>query len=157
MTYQQMNQSVEQPLYSIYESKKRALIPKILSLLFLAFIFYLGALVNISLLELDANQETILKTGALLLLVVLIIIGIFLTYRKTRQPYLFYRNRIAHGKETLHYWDITNTTPQANFIDHVFKTYSIQLGKSFTLRHLSESIPLGNYVQQLVKYAKRNQ
>lgn len=160
MAIQMINQSMgqpEQPLYSIYESKKRALIPKILSLLFLAFFFYLGVLVNISLLELDANQETMLKTGSMLLLAVLIIVGILLTYWKTRQPYLFYRNRIAHGKELLYYLNITNTTPQANFIDKIFKTYSIQLGKSFILRHLSESIPLGNYVQQLVEYAKRNQ
>ena len=156
-TNQQMNQPAEQPLYSIYESKKRALIPKILSLLFLAFLFYLGVLVNISLLELDANQETTLKTGALLLLIVLIIIGTILTYKKTRQPYLFYRNRITYGKETLYYLNITNTAPQSNFIDRFFKTYSIRLGKSFSLRHLPETIPLSNYLQQLVEYAKRNQ
>ena len=157
---QQTNQAAEQPLYSIHESRKRALIPKTISLLFLAFIFYLGVLVNISLLELNASQETSLKTGALLTLALLIIIGTVLTFRKTRQPYLFYRNRVAHGKETIYYLNITNTMPQANFLDRAFKTYSIPLGKSFSLRHIPETTQknqLSNYLQQLVEYARKNQ
>ena len=157
---QQTNQAAEQPLYSIHESRKRALIPKTISLLFLAFIFYLGVLVNISLLELNASQETSLKTGALLTLALLIIIGTVLTFRKTRQPYLFYRNRVAHGKEIIYYLNITNTMPQANFLDRAFKTYSIPLGKSFSLRHIPETTQknqLSNYLQQLVEYARKNQ
>lgn len=152
-----MNQPAEQPLYSVYESKKRALIPKMLSLFFLAFIFYLGILVNISLVELDAKQETTLKTGALLLLAALIVIGTLLTYRKTSQPYLFYRNRIAHGKENLYYLNITNTALQINFFDKIFKTYSIPLGKTFALRHIPESTQLSNYLQQLIEFSKKNQ
>lgn len=150
----------EQPLYSVYESKPRALIPKTISLFFLAFIFYLGVLVNISLLELAAGQETTLKAGALLVLAVLISLGIFLTFRKTRQPYLFYRNRITHGKETMYYINITNTSPATNFLDTIFKTYSIPLGKKFSLQHIPETTPkdqLSNYLQQLIEYAKKNQ
>ena len=157
---QQTNQPTEQPLYSIHKSKKRALIPKTISLLFLAFIFYLGVLVNISLLELNANQETMLKTGALLILAALIIIGLALAFRKTQQSYLFYRNRVAHGKETIYYVNITNTAPQNNFLDRAFKTYSIPLGKTFSLRHIPETTQktqLSNYLQQLIEYAKKNQ
>ena len=154
---QQMNQSTEPPLYSVYQSKRRALIPKMLLLLFLAFIFYLGILVNISLVELDADQETMLKTGALLLLATLIVVGTFLTYRKTRQPYLFYRNRITHGKKAIYYLNITNTLPQTNFLDRIFKTYSIQLGKTFFLRRIPETIQLSDYLQQLIQFAKKNQ
>ena len=150
-------QSSEQPLYSVYQSKRRALIPKMLSLLLLAFIFYLGILVNISLVELDADQETMLKTGALLLLAVLIVIGTLLTYKKTRQPYLFYRNRITHGKEVIYYLNITNTSPSTNFLDRIFKTYSIQLGKTFFLRRIPETIQLSDYLQQLIEFAKKNQ
>jgi len=156
MATSQMNQP-EQPLYSVHQSKPRALIPKSITLLFLASIFYIGVLINISLLELDADQETLLKTGALLTLAFLIILGIALTFRKTRQPYLFYRNRIAQGKETLYYLNITNTTPQANFLDQLFKTYSIQLGKNFALRCIQESIQLSNYLQQLIEFSKKNQ
>ncbi len=116
----------EQPIYSIYGSKARALIPKIISLSGLSAIFYLFVLINISLLELDATQETTLKTGALSLLAILILIGTVSTFRKVQQPYLFFRNTITHGKETIDYANITNTTPQATFFDSLFKTYCVQ-------------------------------
>ncbi|MEK6905044.1 MAG: hypothetical protein AABX24_01455 [Nanoarchaeota archaeon] len=147
----------EQPIYAVQESKQRTLIPKITTLLFLAAIFYLGVLVNISLLELSAEQETILKTGSLLTLAVIILIGTILTFRKTRQPYLFYKNRITHGKETIYYFNITNTTATKNHLDRSFKTYSLQLGKTFVLRNIPETIQLSNYIQQLIEYAKKNQ
>ena len=98
-----------------------------------------------------------LKTGALLLLAVLIIIGTLLTYKKVRQPYLFYRNRITHGKEVIYYLNITNTSPSTNFLDRIFKTYSIQLGKTFFLRRIPETIQLSDYLQQLIEFAKKNQ
>lgn len=147
----------EQPIYVVYESKSRALIPKTIFLLFLAFIFYLGVLVNISLLELAADQETNLKIGALLLLAALIVIGIAITFRKTKQPYLFYRNRLTHGKAAIYYLTITNAAPQTNLFDKMFKTYSIQLGKTFSLHHIPENIQLSNYVQQLREFAQKNQ
>ena len=146
----------EQPLYSISESIPRALVPKILSLLGLALVFYLGVLLNISLLELNADQETSLKTGALILLALLIIVGILLALKKAHQPYLFYKNRITHGKETLPYLTITNTAPKKNFFDQLFKTYSIQLSKTFFLRHIPETIQLSNYLQQLIDYSRKN-
>ncbi len=151
-----INQPVEQPIYAVYENKRRALIPKTISLLFLAFIFYVGVLINISLLELDATQETSLKTGALLVLAFLIIAGTVLTFKKSQQPYLFYRNKITHGKENIYYVNIDNTSQQINFLDKKFKTYSIQLGKKFLLNHIPESIPLSNYLQQLVDFARKN-
>ena len=155
MIKQQMNP--EQSLYTVYESKSRALIPKIASLLLLSLIFYLGVLINISLLELNASQETSLKTGALLTLALLIIIGTALTLRKTKQPYFFYSNRVAHGKEVIYYLNIANTTPQTNFLDQIFKTYSIPLGKTFSLRHIPGTTQLSNYLQQLIEYSKKNQ
>src|SRR3989344_7857879 len=56
----------EHPLYTLYESKSRALVPKVASLVVLSLIFYLGILLNVSLLELSAGQETTLKTGSLI-------------------------------------------------------------------------------------------
>jgi len=152
-----LNQAPEQSLYSVYESKQRALIPKAITLIFLAFIFYIGVLINISLLELGADQETALKTGALVILALLIILGLLLTAKRSRQPYLFFRNRIAQGKKSIYYASIASTAPQVNFIDQIFNTYSIPLGKTFTLRHIPENIQLSNYLQQLIEYAKKNQ
>ena len=144
----------EQPIYMVYESKSRALVPKVVSLALLAGVFYLGVLLNVSLLELDAKQETSLKTGALLLLLFLILVGILLAVRKVRVPYNFYRNRITRGKESIYYNQITNTATHRDPLDRVFKTYSINLGRNFFLRHILEQTQLSNYLQQLVNYAK---
>ena len=144
----------EQPVYSVYESKGRALIPKTASLFLLAIVFYLGVLLNVSLLELDAAQETSLKVGALLLLLFLILIGIILAVRKVRTPYHFYSNRLVRGKEIIYYNQIINTSAHLDPIDKIFKTYSINLGKNFFLRHIPEQIQLSNYLQQLINYAK---
>ena len=144
----------EQPVYSVYESKGRALIPKTASLVLLAIVFYLGVLLNISLLELDAAQETSLKIGALLLLLFLILIGIILAVRKVRTPYNFYSNHLVRGKEIIYYNQIINTSTHLDPIDKIFKTYSINLGKNFFLRHIPEQIQLSNYLQQLINYAK---
>ncbi len=152
-----MELQAEQPLYSVFESKPRALIPKTLYLIILAVIFYLGVLLNISLLALDAQQETLFKTSALLILAVLMVIGIVMSIQKTRQPYLFYRNRITHGRETIYYVNITTTVSQSNSFDKMFKTYSIPLGKTFSLRNIPQTIQLSNYIQQLLEYVRKNQ
>ena len=56
----------EQPLYLLHQNVGRAMIPKFLSLVILGTIFYVGILLNISLLELTAAEETTIKSGALL-------------------------------------------------------------------------------------------
>lgn len=144
----------EPSVYTVYESKSRALIPKLTSLFVLSFIFYLGVLLNVSLLELSAEQETTLKTGSLILLLLLIILGTGLAVRKVKQPYQFYRNMICKGKETIFYIDINNTTAHLDPLDRLFKTYSINLGKNFFLRHIPQQIQLSNYIQQLVDYRR---
>ena len=75
-----INEPSERPLYTVYGSKKRTLLPKIGSLFGLSLIFYVFVLINISLLELDADQETTLKTGALIILALLILLVLIITY-----------------------------------------------------------------------------
>ncbi len=144
----------EQPIYVVYESKSRALLPKVISLVLLATVFYLGVLLNVSLLELDAQQETGLKSGALILLLLLIFLGVFLAVRKVRIPYNFYQNRISRGKEVIFYSNISNTSLHLDPLDRIFKTYSINLGKNFFLRNIPQEIQLSNYIQQLINYAR---
>jgi len=146
----------EQPVYVLPQSKVRTIIPKTITLFVLSTIFYLGVLLNISLLELRGGQETLLKTITLILLIAIIGVGIFFSIRAARRPYLFYRDRILFGKKQIYYSNISNTSPHLDPIDGMFKTYSINLGGKFFLRHISQNIHLENYLQQLVQYAKRN-
>lgn len=148
-------QPQETPLYVLPQSKVRTLVPKISSLLVLGIIFYLGILLNIYLLELGAEQETLIKLISLILFIIIVVLGIIYSIYKAYQPYNFYRNRVTLGEEGIYYINITNTTPYKDPLDKLFHSYSIHLGNKFFLRHISEQIQLQNYLQQLIDYAKR--
>lgn len=141
-----------EPLYTFQPSLKRALIPKILSLLVLGAIFYLGVLLNLSLLQLNFSEDLI-KLGTAILLTMVIIVGILLSFRHARQPYLFYPDRLVHGTENIYYRTITSCTVQKDIWDHLFHTYSLGLGNHLFLRHIPLELNLQEYLQQLVRYS----
>ncbi len=146
---------LEQPIYVLQQMKRRAVLPKLLSLIILGVVFYLGILLNISLLALSAREETIVKTASLALLLLIIMLGAYLSYRRSGKPYLFYQNKvIAHGK-TIHYTAIVNTAPRRDLWDRLFKTYSINLDGGTYLRHLPQAVDIHSYLQQLIAYAQK--
>lgn len=152
-----MLENLQQPIYQLAQDKKRALIPKIVILVVLGFIFYLGILINLSLLELRGSEESTIKIVTLIILLIIIIVGIILSYYHANFPYLFYRDRVVlHNKEIL-YTQIINTQPKKDILGKIFHTYSINLGQHFHLRHLPEEVQIQAYLQQLIDYAKRNQ
>lgn len=149
-------ENFSEPIYELPQSKKRALIPKIIILIVLATIFYLGILLNVALLDLKANQETITKTISLLFVIAVIIVGIILTVYHARTPYRFYRNYILINKKTIKYTEIINTNSKQDFLDKIFKTYSLNLGNHLHLRHLPQEIQIQDYLQQLITYNQQN-
>jgi len=144
--------SFENPLYELPQDKRRILIPKTLLLLFLGTIFYIAILLDISFLDLSASEETITKFVALILVIVLITLGAYLSYRHAK-PYHFYRDRISLHKKEVYYLSITKVEKKQNFLDKMFKTYTLDLGVA-RLDNISEEIQIDNYVNQLVNYAK---
>ena len=144
----------EQATYVLAENKKRAIIPKIILLIILGIVFYLGILINVSLLKMSADQETTVKLTALIIVIILIILGIFLTIRKAKQTYQFYRNNIKKGKKQILYREIIDTTIKQNIIDKIFKTYSIPLSKKFQIKHIPQEVQIGNYLQQMINYVR---
>jgi len=154
MPFQQPAQ--EQPIYELHQQTTRALIPKLVSFLILGTLFYIGILLNIALLDLSGTQETTVKTTALLFLLVIIIIGIITAVQRSRLPYQFFRDKIRFNKKEIRYTEIINTAPEHNLLDRMFKTYSINLGSGFYLRHVSEEINIQTYLQQLISYSKKS-
>jgi hypothetical protein len=150
--YQHSLFRMEEPQYVVHEKKIRAILPKVILLLGLGTLFYLGILLNISLLELDGGQETTIQTAALILVVVIIIIGIYIAFHHSQQPYKFYRTTVLHNKKEIKYVEIGTVAPHQNFFDKLFKTYSIKLGDHFTIHHVSQEIQLQPYLQQLIQY-----
>ena len=145
---------LQEPLYVLKQKKSRAIIPRILSLIVLSVIFYLGILLNISLLRLTAIEETYLKTGTLIFLILIIIIGLFLAFRRAATPYLFYKEEIKFGKGFLNYQQITSTAPRQNLVDKIFKTYSLNLDGKFEISHIPKEVDIKGYIEQMIAYSR---
>ncbi len=145
----------QKPLYILQQKQSRAVIPKILSFLILGIIFYVGILLNLALLSLTASEETIVKISSLGLLLVVIIIGVILTFKRAHKPFIFYQSHIQFGKKSITYLNVMNSKPEKHFLDKIFKTYSINLGNHFHLRHIPQEIDIATYLNQLINYAKQ--
>ena len=147
----------QKPIYELPQSKKRALIPKIIILVVLSVIFYVGILLNVALLDLRASQETITKTVSLAFVILVIVVGIILTIYHAKTPYRFFRSYLQINKDTIKYTEILNTKPKQDFLDKIFKTYSINLGNHNHLRHIPQEIKIQDYLQQLIAYNNKQQ
>lgn len=148
--------TAEQPVYILPQRKGRALIPKIISFSALGVLFYAGILLNLYLLKISAETELIVKLASLAFLALIVVVGIIISFRKAA-AYQFYRDRIKHHRKQIYYREIVHTQPKQDFLDKLFKTYSISLSKKFVLRNLSQQTQISNYLQQLTSYAHRTQ
>jgi hypothetical protein len=147
---------VQKPIYVLPQTKTRALVPKIISLIVLGGVFYLGVLLNLSLLDITKNTASIVNLVSLILLLCVVSLGIFLSFHKANMHYKFYQRTLSQGKKSIDYVDIINITPKQDFLDKMFKTYSINLGKGFHLRNISQKIQISGYIQKLINYSKQN-
>ncbi len=151
-----LNQELqEKPLYILDQSFTRSLIPKIAILVLLGVIFYLGVLLNLSLLILEPDTELIIKITSVIILLVIVLLGIILASHHAKKPYFFYQNRIVFDRNEIYLTNILNILPKQNLLDKLFNTYHINLGGSFHLKHISQQVKLQEYLQQLMNYAKR--
>ena len=143
----------EQPLYELPQSKARAVFPQTLVLLLLSSIFYAGILINLSLIELSKKNQQIAQAGAILFLFLAILIGFFLAMQKANAHYCFYRTQFLFQKKSILYASITDITSKQDPLDKLFRTYTLQLN-NFRIRNIPQSIPIHNYLQQLVNSVK---
>jgi hypothetical protein len=148
---------VEKPIYVLPQVKTRALVPKVITLLVLGGIFYLGVLLNLSLLDITKDTTSIVNLVSLIILLCVVALGIFLSFHKAEMSYKFYRGGLSQGKKSINYISIINTTPKQGILDKIFKTYAINLGSGFYLRNISQSIQISGYLQKLINYSKQNQ
>ena len=144
---------MQQPLHVVNQVKKRALIPKISVLIILGIIFYLGILLNLTLLELETSLQSTIELVSSVIVLLLVLIGIIIGIRKATKKYQFFNtNLLVYGK-TIPYNTITNTAPKQNWLDKMFKTYSIQLTDKITMRNIPEAVQLEQYLKQMISYS----
>ena len=145
----------QRPLYLLPQKKKRAIIPKLVSLTVLGVIFYLGVILNLSLLQVSPKAEDQTQLAALLILICCLILGTILASLKARKNYLFYRDRIVFGKKQILYQNISSIEVKKGFWDKLFKTYSLPLNKTFIIKNIPAVLNIADYVNSLVSYSLR--
>src|SRR3989344_5304537 len=147
--------TTEQPIYLLLLNKKRILIPAAITLIALSAIFYLGILINISLLELSAQEETITKLISLILLILILAIGISNSYLQANKPLPFYKSYLKLKKSNLDYSKINIITMHKNILDKIFHTYTLKINQKQPINDIPEKIDLVPYLNQLKEYAQK--
>jgi len=141
-------------LYSVASKKSRVLIPKIFILLILGVVLYMGILLNVGLLALDGETETIVKSSSIFVVILIILVGILLNLKKAKTSYNFYQTSIANGKSNINYADIENVQVKRGLWDRMFGTYTLVLSKKFKIEGIPKKIDLQAYTQQMINYNK---
>ena len=93
----------QSPLYQISLSKKRILIPKMFTLIFLSSLFYLGIRINITLLQLDPKTKQLANIAGIVIVIFLFILGIILNYFKAKQGIKFFSDHLKLGHQKINY------------------------------------------------------
>ncbi len=131
------------------------LIPHFFMLVILSLIFYLGILLNLSLLKLKGSTESTAKTYVLLIIFLLIFLGMILKFAKSKQTYKFFRHKILiGGKKSVLFINISELAKKRGVLDKMFGTYTLVLTHDAKLEFIPLSIDMESYVNQLVQYNK---
>jgi hypothetical protein len=144
----------ETPLYVLPQNVPRVLIPKVASLIVLGAIFYSGILLNLSLIRLSAEEQSIANLASLIFLFFIVVLGVYLGYHQSSQPYLFYKDGVAIHKKKINYVSITQVQKKQDLLDKMFKTYHLDLGNKTSLSNIPEGVQADAYLQQIINYSR---
>jgi len=144
----------EPPLYVLPQNKSRVLIPKVASLTILGAIFYSGILLNLSLIQLTPEEQSIANLASLIFLFFIVVLGIYLGYHQSSQPYLFYRDGVIVRKKKVIYSSVVMVQKKQDILDKIFKTYHLDLGNKTSLSNIPEGVQADAYLQQMINYSR---
>lgn len=143
----------EIPQYAIKPKLIRLLIPQFLKLVVLCGLFYLGILLNLYLLQIDAPSW--LNLVVIGMLVLLLIIQILITHKKAQDwRYEFYSNRLDYFGDRMNsllYSNIFDIKIKRNFFDLLSGTATIALSKDFKINYVGNYEEVARYCQGLAQ------
>lgn len=146
---------LEAPLYVLKPDKTRILVPNTIKLAILCIVFYLGVLLNVSLLKISIpNYINILIIVVLLLLIV--IESILSLVKLSRIQYRFFPNRmqvIGPRPQYIDFSHVVSVTSKQNFFDKLFGTGTIILG-TYRMKSITNLAPNLDYIQKLVQSSR---
>jgi len=144
-------------IYTLKPNKKRAVIPRTITLFLLCVLFYLGIQLNFYLLEIEIPDYTAILIMTTILL--LFALESVLNYSKiARLTYSFFDDKIAiqnKESESLFYYNIRNIAVKRNLADKLFDTAELILSPNFSIKFINNYPQLYNWVQQLVERSKK--
>ena len=139
---------MENPYYVLNEDKTRAVFPKILKVTSLSIIFFFGIWLNLMVLEIADNVNSVILSVSGIVLIGLIIVELFVAYKKIK-PYNFFNDRIEHDGKTAYYSHIQNVEIHKGLFDKIFKTGTIDLEPYLKMKNLHSPDQFLNYVNKL--------
>lgn len=146
-----------QPTYVLPQVRTRVIIPKTITLLVLGGIFYLGVILNLSLLQVSQQTSALARSITAAVIVLFLVLGLLIASSRSKKKYLFYRDRIVFGEKQVFYREINSLSRHYSFWDSPFKTYSlsltISLNHKFVLKHISRTIDITDYIQKMITYS----
>jgi hypothetical protein len=146
------------PQYVIRPDIKRVLISSIIVTAALAFIFYLGIIINVALLQLNIPSGINILIIAVLILLVLIQ-GLLSYLQTSKLRYAVYSNRIqieGIKQEYILFNAVQDIQANKNFFDRIFNTGTIVIIPNMQLKAVSNFDQNFVYIKQVVQYS-RNQ
>lgn len=130
-----------------------------ITLAILGCIFYLGVILNLSLLQIDPGYSTLAKLITAAVIIFFLVLGTVIASSRSKKSYLFYRDRIIFGKKQVFYQEINSIDQHYSFWDSLFKTYFLTLVTSpsatFVLKHIPRTINIITYIKQMINYSVR--
>jgi hypothetical protein len=144
------------PVYVLRPSMKRILLPKLVYLVPLGILLYVGAYLNFRFIGIQTT--TLVHASILLIVFLLVAFDLLFEYRKAlRLEYCFYRDRLYAGGSWLAYNAIGHIDTRRNLFDRMGGTCELLINGSVRLRHIPDSYNIYQYVQNLVNYSRQPQ
>ena len=152
-----MNMDQVAPIYQVPLVKKRILIPKTITLFVLSGLFYVGILINITLLDLKADVEGTAKFAGIGIVILLFLLGVILNLAKSKHGIKFFNNHLEIGHKKIQYITLNTVETKRSLLDKIFHTYTLKIDKKHKVEGISEEVNVQQYLQELIDYTKRQQ
>ncbi|MBW2972607.1 hypothetical protein KY359_06225, partial [Candidatus Woesearchaeota archaeon] len=146
---------MEVPQYTLRPNTNAMVAPRILMLIGLAALFYVGIYINAKL-AVGVSIPPVINLVIFACLIVMVAVQVILYRVKfSKYKYMFYTNRIEfEGKKPLTFLfnDFQEAAVKQGLFDRMFGTGEIKLSKSFVMGPVGNVAQVKTYLEQLVQY-----
>jgi hypothetical protein len=146
---------MELPIYSIKQNSARILLPRVIILLLLSGMLYLGIRVNFYVFNMDFPDmiNTVVTAG----IIILAVADVFMTKSRNRENKVyFFSDRIEiRGKDNsvIMLGTVRDAEVRKNLFDMLFRTGTVALSSGQTIKNINYPDRIRDYIVQLIRRA----